>query len=457
MKRKIWIFCVGLLFLAGLAAVSAQEKGVVLRYKYKPGQEIIYEYKEIVYVDMRQGEETNTHEIRTEGRARDSVLSISPEGVIEMAFYQEDKMVLHKIDGEESPFPEEIMTDLLWQKFNNRGQTVVEEDWLENYMEQNEIIEFPEEPIDVGSTWKTGIEEDYITYQVLAKETQGKDECYKIKSIRRMAPGENLRSMQVEMFLWFAIDKGYVVKFRGLETTTGKYPQNIDIHQKVIFMGTLLEEKSLDEAETISRRKQLEKLYAIEDAILEEKFDQAARDIDSFNKEFPHSPYKEVAASHQREVEEARQMAARPESLVDLPAPAFELPDFEGNKVRLADFKGRVVFLDFWATWCGPCVVAVPYVQALYEKYEDKGVVVIGMNVDDDRDKARQFAKEKGLTYIHLFAQEVGYAYSVMGIPTFFIIDQKGIVRYQEAGFAPGLEKKWEKEIDELLAERGGE
>lgn len=459
MRRKGCIFCVCVLFFAGLAAAWAQEEGVILRYKYKPGQEVIYQAKQIQIIEMRRGEETRTQEARTEGQARDFVLSVSDEGIVEMAFYQDQKMTLLKMEGQERPPVDEVWAGLFWQKFNKRGQAVVEKEGrFKDYFEQTEIIELPEGPIDVGATWNTGTKEDYSTYEVLARETIAQNECFQIKGIRHMTPAEGAPSAELEMLFWFAIDKGYVVKFRG--TMTGEFSvpqQEMTLSQKSILMGTLLEENSVDEAGIASRLSQLEKLYTIYDAIEAEDLDQAESEINAFTTVFPDSPYKEVAANQARQLETARQMAAAPVSLVGQPAPAFKLPDFEGNSVSLADFKGKVVFLDFWATWCGPCVSAMPHIQALYEKYKDKGLVVIGMNLDSDQEAAKKFAKEKGFTYRHLFAGEIGDDYPLRGIPTFFIIDREAVVRYQESGFAPGLEKEWEKEIEELLAAQGGE
>ncbi|KPJ59483.1 MAG: hypothetical protein AMS15_06910 [Planctomycetes bacterium DG_23] len=461
MKGKVWFSCASVILSVALAAALAQEEGVILRYKYKPGQEVIYGFTEMQFFEMRKGEEISTHEVKIEGKFRDFALSVSEEGVIETAFCQDEKVVMHKMDGKSSPVSGEVMADLFWQKFNSRGQPVVEKEGrFGDYFEQTEIIELPEGPINVGSTWKTGPEEDYVTYEVLAKEPVGQDQCFKIKSVRHMTLGEGLPSPQLEIFLWFAVHKGCIVKFSGTATTTGTFTmsgQEISIQQKSIFMGAIIEEKSFDEAEISSRRKQLEKLYAIQDAIDDQEFDQAASDLKAFSAQFPDSPYAEVAATQRSGLEEARQMAARPQSLVGQPAPAFELLDFEGNTVSLADFQGKVVFLDFWATWCGPCVYAVPCVQALYEKYKDKGVVVIGMNVSDDPEAAKKFAEEKGLTYTHLFADEISDVYPVSGIPTFFIIDQEAIVRYQRSGFLPGLEKEWGKEIETLLSAPGGE
>ena len=463
MRRKGCIFCASVLFLAGLAAAWAQEEGVILRYKYTAGQEVIYEYKEMKIVEMRKDKKTRTLETSIKGKVRDFALSVSHEGIIEMAFYQDKKRLMGKMDGKAYPDLSDREAAVLWQKLDRQGQaSVYREARFMDYLEQTEIIDLPEGPIDVGDTWKSGFKDDYVAYEVLARERIGQDECFQIKSVWHPMPLKDIpyphpiSRYEDEKVIWFALDKGYVIKMERVLTFQSTQ-RGILVNQENKTELTLLEVKSFDEAEIASRRKQLEKIHAIQDALNARKFDQAASEINAFNTEFPESPYKEVAASQARQLEAAHQMAAAPGSLVGQPAPAFELTHFEGNSVSLADFKGKVVFLDFWATQYDPCVTAVPYVQALYEKYKDKGLVVIGMNLDGDQEAAKKFAKEKGLSYIHLFARDMSSVYPRIGMPTFFIIDREAVVRYQESGFSPGLEKEWEKEIKELLAVQGGE
>jgi len=309
MKKRGGIFCAGLLFLAGLAAALAQEEGVILRYKYKPGQEVIYEYRQINITEMRKGEETQTHEERTKGKVGNFALSVSDEGVIEMASYQDQNVLMYKVEGEEQPLGDEVWPGLFWHKFNERGQAVMEKEsrFVCDYFEQMEIIELPEGPIDVGGTWKTGTEEDRCTYEVLAREKIGQNECFRIKGVRRVSLAQDDLSLiykipfsessgEIDVLFWFAIDKGYIPKVRA--TTTSELiaaQEDITLSGKSLYTLTLVEEKSFDEAEISSRRKQLEKLYAIQDAIDAQEFGQAESDIEAFNKVFPDSPYKEVA------------------------------------------------------------------------------------------------------------------------------------------------------------------
>ncbi|MFO0830895.1 MAG: TlpA disulfide reductase family protein [Phycisphaerales bacterium] len=121
-------------------------------------------------------------------------------------------------------------------------------------------------------------------------------------------------------------------------------------------------------------------------------------------------------------------------------APAFRLEDPKGAWKRLSDFQGKVVVLDFWATWCGPCVAAIPAIQAVHEKYGDK-VVVLGMDCEGDPMQGKdavdpvKFKEEKGGHYTTLLnADSVSGRYKVRGIPTFYVIDANGKVLWAGVG-----------------------
>ncbi len=99
----------------------------------------------------------------------------------------------------------------------------------------------------------------------------------------------------------------------------------------------------------------------------------------------------------------------------------------KGGPVELHALKGKVVLIDFWATWCGPCVDAIPHMQELHEKYESKGLVVIG-HTDSSSRGLPAFIKEKGITYRMSVGEDIGTAYGVSGIPAVFLCDTTGKV-----------------------------
>ena len=138
------------------------------------------------------------------------------------------------------------------------------------------------------------------------------------------------------------------------------------------------------------------------------------------------------------------------------PAPNFMLEDLSGKSFSLSDIKGQVVIVDFWATWCGPCVMSIPELVDLQEKYEGKGLVVIGISVDDDRVSKGDllaFREKMRINYRILRANNKVYedyfgGTSGFSIPTLFVIDREGKVRNRLVGFTPGAV---EKSVQSLL------
>lgn len=113
----------------------------------------------------------------------------------------------------------------------------------------------------------------------------------------------------------------------------------------------------------------------------------------------------------------------------------WTLKDAEGKEHSLSQYRGKVVVLDFWATWCPPCRAAMPGIQKIHEKYKDKGVVVLGMNCWESGDAAA-YMKENGITYgLILRADDAAKAYGVSGIPTLYVIGTDGKVIYHSVGF----------------------
>ena len=137
------------------------------------------------------------------------------------------------------------------------------------------------------------------------------------------------------------------------------------------------------------------------------------------------------------------------------PAPEFSIDLLGGGKASLAEHKGKnVVILDFWATWCGPCVRGLPIVTEIAKQYADKGVVFYAMNEGEDAPTIEPFLKEKKLELKVGLDKDssVGKAYGVTGIPHTVIIDKEGVIRVVHVGFSPGLKGELTKELDEILA-----
>ena len=127
-------------------------------------------------------------------------------------------------------------------------------------------------------------------------------------------------------------------------------------------------------------------------------------------------------------------------------APNFTLEDLSGKKVSLADHRGRFVLIDFWATWCPPCLRSIPELVELHKKYKDKGLVVLGISLDDpgqvDNNLLAAFKEKNRIDYVILRGGEkVVRDYSGpqgMSIPTMFFVDREGKIVEKLVGFMPG-------------------
>lgn len=131
-------------------------------------------------------------------------------------------------------------------------------------------------------------------------------------------------------------------------------------------------------------------------------------------------------------------------------APAFTLTDLSGKPVSLSDFRGKVVILDFWATWCPPCKKEIPDFVELQKQYGSQGLQIVGIALDQPN-KVMDFTKQNGINYPVLLGNEattVTYG-GIDGIPTTFIIDKKGKIINRFEGFRP--RSVFESEIRKLL------
>jgi cytochrome c biogenesis protein CcmG/thiol:disulfide interchange protein DsbE len=131
----------------------------------------------------------------------------------------------------------------------------------------------------------------------------------------------------------------------------------------------------------------------------------------------------------------------------------FQLTDLNGKPLSLSSLKGKVVLLDFWATWCPPCRMELPHFKELYAAYKGKGLEMVGLSVGEQADTVKSFAKENNLTYaIALSAPKIEQAYGgIRGIPTTFLIDKQGRIAKKYVGYQE--KAVFEQEIKKLLAE----
>ncbi|CAA0121491.1 Thiol-disulfide oxidoreductase ResA [BD1-7 clade bacterium] len=140
---------------------------------------------------------------------------------------------------------------------------------------------------------------------------------------------------------------------------------------------------------------------------------------------------------------------------VNQPAPDFTLKSRAGNNLRLDEYKGEVVLLNFWASWCGPCRKEMPYLEDIQQKYSDLGFTVLGVNVDKDSKKADLILKDIPVSFPVLFDPDgkVSEMYDVNAMPITVIIDKDGKIRDIHKGYKAGYEKKYAKQVKALILE----
>lgn len=136
-------------------------------------------------------------------------------------------------------------------------------------------------------------------------------------------------------------------------------------------------------------------------------------------------------------------------------APDFTLQSSTGENVRLAEQRGKVVMLNFWASWCGPCRKEMPLLEAMATRYGEAGFVLYGVNVEEDNTDAKKLIKELGVTFPILYDTEskASSLYNVDAMPTTVVIDRKGQIRYVNRGYKAGDENKYRDQIRELIKE----
>jgi peroxiredoxin len=123
-------------------------------------------------------------------------------------------------------------------------------------------------------------------------------------------------------------------------------------------------------------------------------------------------------------------------------APDFQLQNLDGQTVSLSDFRGKPVLVNFWASWCGPCRVEMPFIQEIFEdeKWSDTGLVILAVDIGESHSTVKEFMESNGLSFTALLDinQDIALEYNIRAIPTTYLIDKDGIIRDMKIGAFSG-------------------
>lgn len=133
----------------------------------------------------------------------------------------------------------------------------------------------------------------------------------------------------------------------------------------------------------------------------------------------------------------------------------FTLKSAGGSNIRLSEYRGQVVLLNFWASWCGPCRQEFPHLDDLHQKYAGLGFTVFGVNVEQDRASADKVLRDIPVTFPVLFDEnnQVSELYNVDAMPMTVLVDRNGVVRFLHRGYRPGFEMAYDKQVRALVKE----
>lgn len=147
--------------------------------------------------------------------------------------------------------------------------------------------------------------------------------------------------------------------------------------------------------------------------------------------------------------------AAGAQAPADPRFPDLEFAGADGGSVRLSQLKGNVVLLNVWATWCGPCRMELPIVQKMYDRYSDRNLVVLAVNVDADRRRIEPFLKRYNISLpVYYASPEDAGQMTAMGIPSSFILGPDRTLIDRMVGYSPDVEERWKKILEKNLKAR---
>jgi peroxiredoxin len=140
---------------------------------------------------------------------------------------------------------------------------------------------------------------------------------------------------------------------------------------------------------------------------------------------------------------------------VQTAAPDFTLKSQKGDNLKLSELRGKVILINFWASWCGPCRQEMPVLNELYQHYRPLDFTILGVNVEQNSDDAKSLLKDVSVSFPILFdnKNKVSKLYDVKGMPSTVLVDRDGNIRYVHMGYQPGTEAEYQSQIRALIRE----
>jgi peroxiredoxin len=136
-------------------------------------------------------------------------------------------------------------------------------------------------------------------------------------------------------------------------------------------------------------------------------------------------------------------------------APDFTLKSQKNGNLKLSEMRGKVILINFWASWCGPCRQEMPVLDELYRHYRSLDFTILGVNVEQNSDDAKSLLKDVTVTFPVLFDTEnkISKLYDIKGMPSTVLVDRDGNIRYVHMGYKPGVEAEYQTQIRALIRE----
>lgn len=137
------------------------------------------------------------------------------------------------------------------------------------------------------------------------------------------------------------------------------------------------------------------------------------------------------------------------------PAPDFTLKSRGGKNLKLSEYRGQVVMLNFWASWCGPCRQEMPLLEQLFQRYQPMGFTILAVNVEDSSGDALKMLKDVSVNFPVLFDSDnrISDTYGIEAMPSTILVDRDGNMRFAHVGYMPGYENDYDREIKTLVRE----